>query len=152
MSSMSGPHDWVISGYLDALGLEVSDNQALRKRQVLGMALANEIDPLGEGDAFLIHDGDDNLIGIAIVGPTIGLAIVSLEGGQKGVSVSSFGRLRNPVIVKTSGLDDGDFETPYRLTVHHASLPTERIVHQARDRAALDRANEAFGHLSDAAG
>ena len=33
MSSMSGPHDWVISGYLDGLGLEVSDNEALRRRR-----------------------------------------------------------------------------------------------------------------------
>ena len=49
-------------------------------------------------------------------------------------------------------LDDGDFETPYRLTVHHPSLPTGRIVHQARDRASLDRASEAFGHLSDTGG
>jgi hypothetical protein len=58
-------------------------------------------------------------------------------------------------LVKTTGLEDGDDMPPYRLTIHHPLLPTERIVYQARNKAALGRAHRAFGvtfgHLSDTA-
>jgi hypothetical protein len=59
------------------------------------------------------------------------------------------------VIVKTSGLADGDLVGPHRLTIQHALLPSGTVVHEARNEVRLTDAHEAFaesfGHLLDTA-
>jgi hypothetical protein len=63
--------------------------------------------------------------------------------------------LVGPVILKTAPVDPDDQVTPHRLTIEHASLPSQSIVHEARNKDALTRAHrafsKAFGHLSDTA-
>jgi hypothetical protein len=147
-----GAHDSVVDEYLRGIDFaEMSANDAQRKHQILGVVVARELEAF-EGESFLVEDGDGQTVGVALVGP-VGLVIVSLEDGERGVSVRTFGQLTDPVTVRTTGLEDGDPMPPYRLTIHHALLPTGRIVYQARNKAALERADRAlggaFGHLLD---
>jgi len=156
MSQMSGPHDTAINDYLRRIsGFEgLSPQDAQLKHHVLGVVLSRELEAF-EGDAFVVEDETGKVLGIAEAGAKDGLALVALHADQELVTVRIFGQLTRPVLENVTGLEDGDLVSPYTLTIEHPLLPSGSLVHEARNKQALDRAHEAFakafGHLSDTA-
>ena len=70
--------------------------------------------------------------------------IVSIEGDRQVVAVRGFGQLKGAILSKTKPVDDSDMETPYLLTIEHDRLPSNGVVHDARNKDDLDRAYKAF--------
>ena len=73
-----------------------------------------------EGKSFELVDDGDNPIGIGLVGPA-GLTIVSLDPESNIVTTRAYGHLPETVLTKTGPIDDGDWNTSYRLTIEHAA-------------------------------
>jgi hypothetical protein len=143
MMEEAGPHDSAIGRYLDELGIVVEPHpDSLRRRRTLEFVLSQEVEKL-EGESYVLADDADKPTGIALVGPAIGLTIVSLEMGSKVIAVRAFGHLTSAVLSKTGPADDGDMETPFRLTIEHDRLPAS-LIHEARSKSDLERAYDAF--------
>jgi hypothetical protein len=137
-----GPHDRTIGIYLDMLGVVIEAHpDTIRRRRTYGFRLSSELEKM-EGQSFELIDDGDNPIGIGLVGPA-GLTIVSLDPESNIVTTRAYGHLREAVLTKTGPIDDGDWNTSYRMTIEHDRLP-RTLTHQAGNEELLDQAGEAF--------
>jgi hypothetical protein len=142
---MEGPHDRTIGEYLRRLpntSAEMPEQDRLRRFQHLGLALSNEIRGL-DGEPFIVEDEAGEVTGLAVAGPTQGLAIIALTPDQRTVEVRLFGRRIIAVLTKSTPVDD-DFSLPYRLTIDHEALPNGSVIYQTSKRADFERTYSAL--------